>query len=348
MAQALTEERKVAWRIQGIGPDPTHPLVIFRKVGQAKILHKTLRPGEVFKLPIFTSADSFEAYAISTDENLRHEFSRKYLSGTQTWLFTLHFRLHFRVEYPDRLGLSLSGGDPLERLQEEVASLLSATARRFSWEMMKEEGEDIGLRLREAETTDGQGERRTNFHRLQGFASDLGLELQHLDVLRSLTESYLEDEKSLLYERRKLAASSDQWLAVEFKSHALSHEKLVVVPENAVIQEMERLRRVLDTINQEGSHGVLQLAGDIRSLSAMHDVLNQLQGIQASLAALSADSANNTAPDADLKAHQAESNLTVSPLLEEDPIWALGSNPVTCGAPDASSQPDRYLYGFNE
>ena len=35
-------------------------------------------------------------------------------------------------------------------------------------------------------------------------------------------------------------------------------------------------------------------------------------------------------------------------IQEEDPIWDLGSNPVNCDLPDASSQPDQYLYGFDE
>jgi len=43
--------------------------------------------------------------------------------------------------------------------------------------------------------------------------------------------------------------------------------------------------------------------------------------------------------------HKEGNRLIVIPLLAEDPIWALGSDPVTCGVPDASSQPDRYLYG---
>jgi len=71
-------------------------------------------------------------------------------------------------------------GDPLERLQEEVASVLSTTARRFSLENMEQEGKDFGRRLREVETTDEQGESKTNFRRLQDFASTLGFELRHL------------------------------------------------------------------------------------------------------------------------------------------------------------------------
>ena len=61
-----------------------------------------------------------------------------------------------------------------------------------------------GFRLRESETTtDGQGQRRTNFQRLQAFAADLGLELRDLDVLRSLTEPDLADDKRVRENERK-------------------------------------------------------------------------------------------------------------------------------------------------
>ena len=50
----------------------------------------------------------------------------------------------------------------------------------------------------------------------------------------------------------------------------------------------------------------------------------------------------------EVEVHQEGSRLIVIPLQEEDPIWGLGSNPVTCRAPDASSQPDRNLYGPTE
>ncbi|MDX6484092.1 MAG: hypothetical protein QOE95_1863 [Gaiellaceae bacterium] len=295
MAQTLTEERKVAWRIQGTGPDPAHWLVILKKVGQGKILHRTLPPGQVFRRPLLTSADSYEAYAVSADGNLRHEFSRKYQAGAQTWTFTLHFKLHFRVKSVERLGLSLSGQDPLERLQEEVASVLSATARRFSWEVMKREGEDFGLCLREAEATDGQGERRTNFHRLQSFAGDLGLELRHLDVLRSLTEPDLADEKKVrANEQQKVIARSDQGLATEREQ--LNHElqslrdqhgldwETAVARSSQALQGMERLRVILAAEAEGGAQAIHQSAGELRSFDAIHQALIEVQGIQASLA----------------------------------------------------------------
>jgi hypothetical protein len=303
MAQSLTEDRKVAWRIQGTGPDPAHWLVVFKKVGQGKVLHQTLRPGQVFKRPLWISADSFEAYAVSADENLRHEFSRKYLSGAQTWSFTLDFKLHFRVGDPERLGLSLSDRDPLERLQEEVASVLSATARRFSWESMKREGEDFGLRLRETETTDGQGESRTNFQRLQGFAASLGLDLRHLDVLRSLTEPDLEaDKKVRVNERQKVIARSDQELAAE--QEQLNHEiqalknqhrierETAIAQSSQALQGMQRLRLVLDAVAKGGVQAIHISAGELRSFDAIQRALFEIQGIQANLAGM----AGSTAP----------------------------------------------------
>lgn len=41
-------------------------------------------------------------------------------------------------------------------------------------------------------------------------------------------------------------------------------------------------------------------------------------------------------------------NVVVIPLPVEDPIFGLGEDPVTCNAPDASEEHDRYLYGSAE
>ena len=46
----------------------------------------------------------------------------------------------------------------------------------------------------------------------------------------------------------------------------------------------------------------------------------------------------------EVEVHQEGNRLIVIPLQEDDPIWRLGTDPVSCGAPDASSQHDRYLY----
>ncbi len=37
--------------------------------------------------------------------------------------------------------------------------------------------------------------------------------------------------------------------------------------------------------------------------------------------------------------------IVISPLAEDDPILALGRNPVECGVPTGSEHHDIYLYG---
>ncbi len=298
MPQTLTEESTVAWRVQGTGPDPARFLVIFKKLGAGKVLHATLRPGEVFRRPVWTSADSFETYAVSADPNLRHEFHRKYLSSEQTWTFTLHYKVHFRIGDAARLGLCLSTSDPLERLEGEISNLLGATARRYSWAAMKREGEDFGLRLREAETTDGLGEAKTNFRRLQDFAGTLGFELRHLDVLRSLTEPDLEDEttKRTNLRRGEIARSNHQ---AEMEEEQRSHERqsqrdqhkierdTAIARSSQALQGLGRLRLVLDTIARESSIVIGQAASGVHSFPAIQDALREVQEIQQTLTAMS-------------------------------------------------------------
>lgn len=50
----------------------------------------------------------------------------------------------------------------------------------------------------------------------------------------------------------------------------------------------------------------------------------------------------------EVEVRQDGDRVILIPLQEEDPLWGLGSNPVTCGVPDASTQHDRYLYDPTE
>lgn len=51
-------------------------------------------------------------------------------------------------------------------------------------------------------------------------------------------------------------------------------------------------------------------------------------------------------PDVDEVDVRMEGTLLVlTPIRDvNDPIWAMGDDPVTCGLPDASENHDRYLY----
>lgn len=337
MAQTLTENRKAAWRIQGIGPDPAHHLVIFKKTGGGRTLHRVLRPREVLKLSLFESVDSYEAYAVSTDDNLRHRFSRKYQAVGQTWTFTLDFNLHFRVSNAERLSLSLLYEDPLQRLEEEVGKVLSGTARHLPWEAMEREGEEFGAILRDAETTDGQGECKTNYQRLQTFAEDLGLELRHVEVTRTLTEIDIEDKQAEREkERLKRIARSEQNLAVE--RERLAHEteflrdrlklerEIAAAHGKQALQSMERLQAVLDGIGREGIRALSQSVDGVRSFPALHDALKEVQSIQVSLAALSGGQFNTSISNAATSrvlVQDAPEHLLVASTRVADPMERL-------------------------
>ena len=46
----------------------------------------------------------------------------------------------------------------------------------------------------------------------------------------------------------------------------------------------------------------------------------------------------------EVEIRQENGHVLVIPLPQEDPIFGLGQDPVTCNAPDASEAHDRYLY----
>ena len=47
----------------------------------------------------------------------------------------------------------------------------------------------------------------------------------------------------------------------------------------------------------------------------------------------------------EVEIRKTDNVVIIVPTAKSDPILALGQNPVKCGAPDASEQHDRYLYG---
>jgi virulence-associated protein VagC len=47
----------------------------------------------------------------------------------------------------------------------------------------------------------------------------------------------------------------------------------------------------------------------------------------------------------EVEIRKTDNVVVIVPIAKSDPILALGQDPVKCGAPDASEQHDRYLYG---
>jgi len=50
----------------------------------------------------------------------------------------------------------------------------------------------------------------------------------------------------------------------------------------------------------------------------------------------------------EVEIRQEQDVILVVPAAKDDPIFKLGSNPVSCGATDASENLDQYLYAADE
>ncbi len=49
----------------------------------------------------------------------------------------------------------------------------------------------------------------------------------------------------------------------------------------------------------------------------------------------------------EVEVHKENQRVTVVPVTQADPIMGFGDNPVSCNAPDGSTNHDAYLYDFN-
>ncbi|MFM7471587.1 MAG: hypothetical protein ACKO5P_08790 [Nodosilinea sp.] len=47
-----------------------------------------------------------------------------------------------------------------------------------------------------------------------------------------------------------------------------------------------------------------------------------------------------------VEVRREEDQIILTPVLEDDPIWGLGSDPIELGISDATENHDHYLYGL--
>jgi|688.fasta_scaffold31926_8 virulence-associated protein VagC len=47
-----------------------------------------------------------------------------------------------------------------------------------------------------------------------------------------------------------------------------------------------------------------------------------------------------------VEVRREEDQIILTPVLEDDPIWGLGSDPIELGISDAAENHDQYLYGL--
>lgn len=195
----LTKEQRIVKTSPDLSPVPAHELVVFKQHDSGRTYFTTVRPGNPFK-PTFLDRTrfTFAAYAVNMDPNLRHKFSRKFKHKDQLHYFSLNFLLKIAVADSRKLVEKLEG-DPLRRLEEEVAEVAGAAVALLPWDDIRHGNSAISEAL-----GSGADVAASPMGRLRGFAEGLGFELKALNLGRSLTEDELEVEKT----RRDLEQSS--------------------------------------------------------------------------------------------------------------------------------------------
>ena len=228
MAATLTEDKGLVRRLGGAAPTPGHYLVVFKRVKEGRRLHGWYAPGAPFRKPFLESIDSFVAFAVPADDNLRHPFIRSYKSHDLVHSFTLSFTLDYRVSDPGTLVEKLDL-DPLKRLEDEVHLLLVQKNKTLDWSDVEEEENDLANILFQ-ESMPRTGESTPNHELLRRFAATQGFEVKRVVVTRDLPQREIGARIKEADTKRNLAVlaldhqekSLSQRLALERKGEGTS------------------------------------------------------------------------------------------------------------------------------
>jgi hypothetical protein len=272
----LTIERRLVKAVPDANPVPGHDLVIFRKLGAGgRRFHSVLGPdqklGAVDRL-LFGS--HLEAYAVTRDQNLRYRFSLQELRSQEgLGPFSLSFTLSLSVADARKLVEGLER-DPLRRLQEEIEEVTGELARSMSWDQIERPSDEVERRLSEADVRDEAGRRMPCLERLRGFALDLGLILRGVQIARTLSPEFgeenraaqtakrqqkiLQAEHEVEHMRRKLQGDLEETQA--WKIHALGNiERIGKISERAAGNLAKVLAQISDKVDSAPAlQGVLQ------------------------------------------------------------------------------------------
>ncbi len=189
MAENLTRREKLVKLAADLNAVPEYYLVIFKKVGEGLEYRQTLSPGETFKRKLLESHDSFVAYKVPCDQNLRHRFSKKLLTVDSRG-FTLHVTLLYGVSDPQTVVNKIER-DPLRRVQEEILRILGSRAVRLDWSVIKKGARHLEWSLwHESPTTTNNA-----LQDIQAFAHEQGIGVVNIGIARSLPEDALSERQ---------------------------------------------------------------------------------------------------------------------------------------------------------
>jgi hypothetical protein len=321
MAATLTEDKGLVRRLNGVAPIPGHYLVVFKRVKEGRRLHGWYEPGMPFKKPLLESIDSFIAYAVPADGNLRHPFQRSYKSHDLVHSYTLSFTLDYRVADPGTLVEKLDL-DPLKRLEDEVHLLLVQKNKTLDWSAVEEEEDDLENVL----FHDGMAHRESapNHELLRRFAATQGFEVKRVVVTRDLPPGEIGVKSKKVETERNLVV-----LELEHKEKSLSQR--LELERQGEENSFGRQEKVQDGFADSIVQVTGQVAGQIHTMDDAQRVLGKMSTMQHTMlnpavggtVALSAGTAGMLLPTA------PETGSPLQVLLSEV-LEKLGH--VTCSA----------------
>lgn len=280
-----TEQHKLVRRLDDVSPCPDHYLVVFKRDGGGKKLRACVAPGQPFKKPFFESPESFVAFAVIGDQNLRHSFRRPYRTHDFLHSFWLDFVLDYRISNPSALVEKLDQ-DPLKRLENEVNLLLVQRNKSLDWSMIEREQIDLEDVLFNMPDTRRHVENESNLEKLSQFAGTLGFEIKRVVVTRDLPAEEVQVSS------RQLEVSREQAiLAIDHGTHELQQGLELRLEDNQ--KSFNRRNLVADGLAINVKTAFDQATEQIRSLDDIQRAMGKVAQIQGSILGIAA---GGTAP----------------------------------------------------
>lgn len=202
MPETLTERENIVQRTDTLEARPGYSLVVFEKTRYGPKYVTTVESGELFRprwfgllpLHLLGLRKSYEAYRVTTAEQLKLRFENACKSLDGVHEFTLKITIRYCIREPELVVEHLDR-DPLRQIRGEVEDLFVERARRLSWSVIKMGGEDF-VRGIEGSPDDGSGAMHDCVEQVRRLAQRYGIDVFDLALDRVLPESEIKIELS--------------------------------------------------------------------------------------------------------------------------------------------------------
>jgi hypothetical protein len=252
-------------------------LVVFESSGGHRF-RKVLGPDQTtwgLGLSRLFGTAGFVAYAVTRDDDLRHELTRDVTTWDQAGSFVLRCILTLRVANPREVVEQLAR-DPLRRLEEMAAHLFHHAASRIDWVTIENLGIAFERQVLESESIDSTGKRASNMVLLRAFAAKRGFELQNVDLTVVFSAEFGEvvRRRREEHQRQELLKSSAETAELDLKlKHDLEIEKSKLMQ----VQTAQETLRSLITSSGSNLESILtNIADKVSTPAALRSVVVEL------------------------------------------------------------------------